>query len=256
MAAAIPMSEVLVPLYIYPHTGAWDPLFKAIALNPGLRFVVILNPNSGPGSEPWWPNADYVRDVPKLNAYTNVRTVGYVSTAYCNRPIQEVYEDVRRYASWAEDKNSRGLGLNGIFFDETPNIFTLDARDYLESITQDVKDMGTLLGDGIVIHNPGTSIDERLAIPGMDIATVAEVAYPDFQTMDFQNWLAGSTLHRDNTSYMIHGVSEENVEDFIVQVLRSKAKYIFITERSTDMYHGFGASWRPFIAAMAKNRAI
>ncbi|KAL5387147.1 hypothetical protein DPSP01_003758 [Paraphaeosphaeria sporulosa] len=121
----------------------------SIAFNPTLRFVVIVNPNSGPGSEPWWPNADYLRDVPKLNACSNVRTVGYVSTAYCNRPIQEVYEDIRQYASWAKDKNSRSLGMNGIFFDETPNIFTENARNYLTAITQNVKNMGTLLGDGI-----------------------------------------------------------------------------------------------------------
>ncbi|KAK7187561.1 hypothetical protein PSPO01_06295 [Paraphaeosphaeria sporulosa] len=243
-----------MPLYIYPDPGAWDPLFEAIAFNPTLRFVVIVNPNSGPGSEPWWPNADYLRDVPKLNACSNVRTVGYVSTAYCNRPIQEVYEDIRQYASWAKDKNSRSLGMNGIFFDETPNIFTENARNYLTAITQNVKNMGTLLGDGIVIHNPGTSIDERLAITGMDIATVAEVAYSDFHTRNFQNWLARSTLHRSNTSYMIHGFSEESVDDFVVHMLRGKARYIFVTERSTDMYHGFGASWKAFIAAMARNR--
>lgn len=89
----------------------------------------------------------------------------------------------------------------------------------------------------------------------MDIATVAEVAYRDFQTKDFQSWLMKTPLHRNNTSYMIHGVPEEAVEDFVVQILRDRAKYIFITDRSTDMYHGFGASWKAFIAAMAGNRA-
>ncbi|KAF2451595.1 hypothetical protein P171DRAFT_8929 [Karstenula rhodostoma CBS 690.94] len=255
MATPIPKSEVLVPLYIYPNPGAWDPLFEAIASNPALRFVVIVNPNSGPGSEPWWPNADYVRNIPKLNAYPNVRTVGYVSTAYCNRLIEEVFEDVKRYANWFEDEKNQGLGLNGIFFDETPNTFREEARDYLEAITQNVKKMGRLLGDNIVIHNPGTSIDGRLATPGMDIATVAEVAYHDFQTMEFQNWLAESSLHRNNTSYMIHGVSEEVVEDFVVQTLRRRAKYIFVTDRKTDMYHNFGASWKAFISAMASSEA-
>lgn len=122
----------------------------SIVSNPALRFVVIVNPNSGPGCEPWWPNADYVREITKLNAYPNARTVGYVSTAYCNRPIEAVYEDVRRYACWAKDKNSQSLGLNGIFFDETPNTYTEEARNHLEAVTQNVKNMGRLLGDGMV----------------------------------------------------------------------------------------------------------
>lgn len=88
----------------------------------------------------------------------------------------------------------------------------------------------------------------------MDIATVAEVAYPDFQTNGVQSWLARSTLHRNNTSYMIHGVPEENMGDLVVQALRDKAKYIFVTDRTIDMYHGFGTSWKVFVAAMASHR--
>jgi hypothetical protein len=105
-----------------------------------------------------------------------------------------------------------------------------------------------------VIHNPGTSIDERLASPGLDIATVAEVAYSDFQTMEYQNWLTKSLFHRNNTSYMIHGVPEEVLEDLVVRTLQSKARYIFVTDRSTGMYHAFSTSWKAFIAAMASVR--
>jgi hypothetical protein len=61
-----------------------------------------------------------------------------------------VFADVDRYASWAGDATSPGLGLNGIFFDETPNIFTEEAKEYLEAITQKVKGMGRMFGDNMV----------------------------------------------------------------------------------------------------------
>ncbi|KAJ4351782.1 uncharacterized protein N0V89_007125 [Didymosphaeria variabile] len=127
--------------------------------NPALNFVVIVNPNSGPGSEPWWPNADYIREIPKLNAQPNVRTVGYVSTAYCKRTIEEVFTDIDRYATWAVEDGVLDLGINGIFFDETPNIFTNEVKDYLGAITRKVKESKQRLGDRLVCSSVPVKVD-------------------------------------------------------------------------------------------------
>ncbi|PVH67326.1 hypothetical protein DL98DRAFT_600663, partial [Cadophora sp. DSE1049] len=70
-------STILLPLYIYPETNAtWAPLFNAIETRPQLKFIVIVNPSSGPGSLPY-PSDQYTTAVQKLNAYQNVQTVGY-----------------------------------------------------------------------------------------------------------------------------------------------------------------------------------
>lgn len=76
--------------------------------------------------------------------------------------------------------------------------------------------------------------------------------YDDFQSTKHKDWLSKSPLDRNKTSYMLHGVPEETVEEFVVDILRDKAKYIFVTDRREHMYHGFGESWKAFVAAMAR----
>ena len=109
-----------------------------------------MNPNSGPGAKPWWPNADYVREIPRLNAHGNVRTIGYVSTDYCKRPIDEVLADVDRYAAWSGDERFPELGVCGIFFNETPNVFSEAAKEYLDRVTKHVKDDDGIRGGRLV----------------------------------------------------------------------------------------------------------
>ena len=40
--------SVLLPLYVYPESGAWDPVYSAVSSNPSVEFVVVVNPDSGP----------------------------------------------------------------------------------------------------------------------------------------------------------------------------------------------------------------
>jgi hypothetical protein len=118
--------------------------------HPTLKFTVIVNPNNGPGSAPWWPNADYVREIMKLNAYPNVKTVGYIGTTYGKKPIEAVYADIERYSKWSSDARFPGLGVSGIFFDETTNVYTEADRIYLDNITKKTKLTEGLFGDRIV----------------------------------------------------------------------------------------------------------
>jgi hypothetical protein len=156
----VPRSTVLFPLYIYPDPCAWNPLYDAISSNPNLQFVVIVNPNSGPGAPPWWPNADYVREIPKLNSYANVQTVGYIRTTYCKRPIEEVLADIGTYARWYQEEGVRGLGVSGIFFDETTNMYSEEIKEYLDAISLHVKETQGILGGRLVgIREPVTILD-------------------------------------------------------------------------------------------------
>jgi len=98
-----------------------------------------LNPYSGPGAPPWWPDPNYVREVPRLNAYQNVTTLGYVRIGYCKRPREEVLEDIRAYGRWAADETNTGLFVRGIFFDETPNDYSKPAATYLQEINHEVR---------------------------------------------------------------------------------------------------------------------
>lgn len=117
---------------------------------PALKWVVIVNPINGPGGPPWWPNEDYVREIPRLNAEPNVTTIGYIRIDYCRRPIEEVYEDIKTYADRATDPQFPGLGLEGIFVDETPNHHTEEFKNYLDAVDRYIKGIDGILGDRIV----------------------------------------------------------------------------------------------------------
>lgn len=79
------------------------------------------------------------------------------------------------------------------------------------------------------------------------------MSYTDFNTVEYQEWLATSPLDRENTSHMIYAVPEDRVESLVLHNLRGIAGYIFVTDRQSDVYSGFGASWKKFIEVMAIN---
>lgn len=151
--ASPPRSTVLVPLYVYPDPGAWDPLFTAsvsplphkqqltinsISQHPTLHFTIVINPGSGPGPNPL-PDKNYTQELPKLNSYNNVRTVGYVSTQWAKRDMQSVLKDIRTYSGWASNSTFLGLGLQGIFLDETPAIYNADSVKYLDTVASAIR---------------------------------------------------------------------------------------------------------------------
>ena len=121
-----------------------------IDANPDLNFTIIINPNSGPGSPPWWPDVNYLREVPKLNTKPNVKTLGYVRVDYCNRDVSDVVSDIKKYAKWPHDGAVKFLHVEGIFFDETPHEHSTFKATYLEKITQQVKKAEGILGEQLV----------------------------------------------------------------------------------------------------------
>ncbi|KAF1934962.1 hypothetical protein EJ02DRAFT_460788 [Clathrospora elynae] len=245
-----PRSKILLPLYIYPHPGAWDPLYTTISANPHLHFLIIINPNSGPGAAPWWPNPDYIREIPRLNAFPNVTTLGYVRATYCERPVEDLFADIEAYAERSNDKAHPGLGVQGIFVDETVNLYTEDAKRYLDSIDQKVERSFGFSSDRMAVHNPGTAVNTGLATPGPDITVVVETSYEHFVTEEYQEWLAISPYDRSRSCYMVHSVPEQEVECLAIE-LRERAEYMFVTSATVDFYASFATSWETFVAVMA-----
>ncbi|KAH7398536.1 Spherulation-specific family 4 [Pyrenochaeta sp. MPI-SDFR-AT-0127] len=241
-------SRVILPLYIYPSPGAWEPLYAAISKYPNLQFLIILNPNNGPGEAPWWPNEDYVREIPRLNAHTNVTLVGYVYATYCQRSADDVFLDIQTYAERGKGWLSV-LGVQGIFVDETVNLYSEKMKGYLDAIDQQVKKSEGIVGNKIVIHNPGTAVSSRLASPGPDITVVVETSYQHFITQEYQDWLATSPYDRSRSCYMLHSVPNDEVKNLTASFCKA-AKYLFITSATENFYGSFGPSWEDFLAAM------
>ncbi|KAH0537521.1 hypothetical protein FGG08_005696 [Glutinoglossum americanum] len=251
-----PKPTVLVPLYVYPAPGAWDPLHQVVTANPGLGFTVVLNPANGPGPSQY-PGSDYAAEVQKLNAHSNVRMMGYVPTGYATRNITSVLLDVSTYSGWATDPTTTGLAVHGIFFDETPNQYSTEAAEYLETINRAVKNSSGLLSDRMTIHNPGSIPDARLADPGPDVTVVFEETYQTYQlapsSKTLQDKLASLPYGRSRYCYLMHSVPKSmGGADLrrLVDGLSKYAGYLFLTDLSDNYYASFGSKWLDFIDAM------
>ncbi|KAH8723257.1 Spherulation-specific family 4-domain-containing protein [Phaeosphaeriaceae sp. PMI808] len=131
--------SVIVPLYVYPSVGMWDPVYTMAATYPQVNFTAIVNVRNGPG-EGILPNAEYSHAIGALNSFKNIRTVGYVATTWCTRNLSTVLDDVAAYYFWGNHNTS--LAVDGIFFDETPTQYSPDSISYLRTIAHEVRKSG------------------------------------------------------------------------------------------------------------------
>ncbi|CAO2653670.1 Nn.00g030810.m01.CDS01 [Neocucurbitaria sp. VM-36] len=252
MSTKPPRATVIVPLYIWPCSSVdWQPLFDAILAHPAVEFLIIINPNSGPGSDSL-PGHDYEREVPKLNAAPNVTTIGYVRIDYCRKPLHDACEEIDRFAGWMTKHGSEvpGLHLGGIYVDETPNHFSAGRMLYLEALHKHTKNKEGLLGQRLVVHNPGTPPDAGLASPSIvDFIVTCEEPYQKYAGDETQQRLQDFFFHRARSGYQISGVPRERIRDVTLE-LREKGAYIFATSLVEDFYESFGECWPQFVAAM------
>ncbi|RMZ70609.1 cell surface [Pyrenophora seminiperda CCB06] len=242
-------SSILLPLYIYPCPNAWEPLYTAIAKHPHLQFLAIINPNSGPGAAPWWPNEDYIREIARLNALPNVKTLGYICATYCKRSLDAALDDIDIYGERGrKDAHQR---VDGVFVDETVNLYSDEAKKWLDAVDRKVAHSLDYVENPITIHNPGTAVHAALGKPGPDITVVVETSFKHFMTKEYQKWLATSPYGRSRTAYMVHSVPEKEMKKLTLS-LREKAGYLFVTSASSGFYESFGSSWAAFVDTMAK----
>jgi hypothetical protein len=88
--------------------------FRRASSYPLVQFTAIVNVHNGPG-EGALPNAEYSTAIETLNALSNDRTIGYVSTTWCTRNLSSVLDDIAAYSFWGEYDSS--LAMNGMFVD-------------------------------------------------------------------------------------------------------------------------------------------
>ncbi|KAI9742758.1 MAG: hypothetical protein M1818_003487 [Claussenomyces sp. TS43310] len=160
-AAAAAISKltpnVVIPLYIYPSTGAWSTYTNAISANPNVTFSVVINPANGPGTGTK-PDSNWIAGVAQMNAFPNVKTLGYVHTSTATRPLTDVESDISTYAVWASYKNS-DIHMDGIFFDEAPSTWSATSGTYMTTVAQSAR--STLASGSTVVFNPGVVADAR-----------------------------------------------------------------------------------------------
>lgn len=107
--------------------------------HPDTIFTVVVNPHSGPGHGSL-PDANYQREIPRLTALNNIRILGYVATKYTQKSFDCILAEIEAYANWRKVAKTQAFRLNGIFFDETPNIYTAAQYKYMRAISAAVRE--------------------------------------------------------------------------------------------------------------------
>ncbi|KAJ9112226.1 hypothetical protein QFC22_006310 [Naganishia vaughanmartiniae] len=222
--------------------------------HPHVQFVVIVNPNSGPGVHPE-PDTRYAHEIPRLNARANVQTVGYVSTNYCKRDVGDVVKDIRVYSGWSSMKGMKGVSVQGIFFDETPNHWSAEAAEYLDMITAEVKKDTGIKGDRMVIHNPGTTPDASIANQKPDITAVFEDAYSRYRSQSKEDRISAGLYDRAASLFIVHSTPLGEIKR-LVNELRSRVGYLFVTDLQERYYESFGPGWTSFVKAVVADPVV
>ena len=147
-AYGITATQLLLPLYNAPGTGgsAWSSVHDALAANPNITATIVINVSNGPGT-PSSVTSDWITGGKALASLPNVNLIGYVHSTLCDRPEAEVTADI---ASWATWPTQYGVGIKGIFIDETPN--NGSCIEYMRSLTTYIRETAQL---PVVVYNPG-----------------------------------------------------------------------------------------------------
>jgi hypothetical protein len=128
----------LIPFYVQSGDPGFDRLIAAKRRQPTVPVTVIVNPATGPGTARF---ADLGRDIKRLTDEA-ITVLGYVPTAYGQRPFAEVQADLDRYRSFYPE-------LRGIFFDEMRN--TAGGEDYYRDLSAHARSLGLTR----TVGNPG-----------------------------------------------------------------------------------------------------
>jgi hypothetical protein len=104
-----------------------------------------------------------------------------------------------------------------------------------------------------IIHNPGTTIDAKLANahPGPDVTAVVEESFAQYQSTAMQERLSSLRLGRARCCYIVHTVPKDELKPLVHQ-LRKRGEYVFVTDLCEHYYSQFGPNWKEFVEAMVE----
>lgn len=235
--------NVLIPFYMYPAPGAWEPLFEAIGKHVDANFTVVINPADGPGPAVW-PTGEYLSVVKALNKYSNVQTLGYIDTARGAVDNATVRKEIETYAGWSNV--SSDLTLAGIFFDQTP--YKMDnesvAYRYLTNISAIVRHSDGFGGNSLVVHNPGRVPDASLMGSMPNLTVIFEGEYVNMPRKENLNSkLDGLRQNRKDLAMLVHsvprGLGNTGLRRIIDDVRRD-VEWLCLTDLTEKVYEGYG----------------
>jgi hypothetical protein len=227
--AAFGNQRLLVPAYFSPRGSLWRDTTDAI-YNSLTTAVLVMNPNSGPGTE-----ENPVTDADKV-AYRRAMdycqdhrqsVIGYVNTRNNGSliPLETVCGDIDKYykdykAGWVwslirwPDRWFRWFrrGIDGIFFDQMSNDNDAATKEHYQELYKYVRGKSSR---ALVVGNPGIPADDewQLTAPvAADILVVFEGPYAKVDQSDpataYEDWRPPEWVTSQPTPRLAHLVYE------------------------------------------------
>jgi hypothetical protein len=210
--------RLLVPAYFYPEGEGlrqWDRLLSSAAED---EVVAIVNPASGPGRR---ADPNYVA-ILERSAGTRLIPIGYVTTSYARRPVEEVKADVDRWVELYPE-------IRGIFFDEQAS--GPEHVDYQASLYEYVKKDRRL---ELVIANPGTGCAEGFFRRATADSTCLFEGPRRRESLRFPGWAAGYPASRVAAlPYEVESAGA--MRDCVREAIRAGVGYLYVTDAGGSM---------------------
>ncbi|GAB1741295.1 hypothetical protein NU219Hw_g6535t1 [Hortaea werneckii] len=260
---------ILVPLYMFPFPGAWDPLLQAAQKHPEITFQAIINPDSGPGQGNC-PGPEYSTALANLIAHPNIQTLGYVHTATrsdcgsngneictCTQPLSALRANITKYARWpragcASSVKGVNLHVDGIFIDEAPADVVEDCWGYMREAANHAKQQMPW-GANTVFFNTGTRTDERY----WRIADYINVFENTAEVFDVNGLAAftGSGRYSSRSTVIINGhdgsmTSLQSSADMLLNRGYKSIAGLYISNHN-QLYDRFPEFWEGLVEAFA-----
>ena len=232
------VTKIILPLYTNPTNVEWSNLESSLAQYPGLTFIIIINPASGPGTTP--PNSQWVNGVSALKSHGNAIVIGYVHTSYDARATSAVEADISAYASWPA--NCR---VSGIFFDET----SVNDVSYYSTVASFAR---STFSNSFLVLNPGTLPATNDYFSIADEILIHETTYSDYIGGDNA---VPSGVSPSQLSVIVHTMPRNNADlsSLVAKLVSAGYGSIYLTDDPAT-YMKLGTDWGNFLSLM--NAAI
>ncbi|GAB7349286.1 hypothetical protein MBLNU459_g8431t1 [Dothideomycetes sp. NU459] len=217
---------ILLPLYIYPGTSAsaWSSVFSTVAAYPKVQWQIVINPDSGPGAGSL-PDSNYIAGIAKLNHFPNVKTLGYVDTAFTKRPYNDVISDINVYANWTT-YHKANISMAGIFFDDATDSTLSADHKYMHNVSSHAY---ATIPSAVtpVIFNPGT-IGDTTYFNYCDTMIEFEDSMLDYKQQTTINMIPAA--YRKKSAIIIHNTpATVNVKNLVHTIALNKIEGVYLT---------------------------
>lgn len=255
---------VLLPLYIYPEAGLWNPLFTAASAHPNVEFQVIVNPWTGPGAEDC-PDDAFTAAMQQVHEYDNIKTLGYVHTAnswdcgasgsdicVTTAAMEELKANVTKYNKWGSD-GCGGVPVDGIFFDESPYTANSDFVSYMREAAAFARKTLTHGGNN-VMFNAGAIVEDEAYWQLADWICTLEGVLEDQKGQgsiaELLDQRTGGGEHGDQTAVILYGYGggTQQLEKDVARILDAGVVGLSVTD--TAGYVSWSDGWMDFVGAV------